>query len=77
MKFCKICVRDIDIDIDIDIDRIPLQCGHKLLENEEREKHEIEPDKEKPKVFDRFEINCICSSLRQSEFSAFVQFGGK
>jgi predicted nucleic acid-binding Zn ribbon protein len=48
MKFCNICVRDIDIDND----RIPFQCGEKLPENEERkkEKHEIEPDKKKPKV---------------------------
>jgi hypothetical protein len=52
MKFGKICVRDIDIDIVSDIDRIPFQCGDQLLENEEKkkEKHEIEPDKEKPKV---------------------------
>jgi hypothetical protein len=44
MKFCNICVRDIDID------RIPFQCGDKFLEHEEKEKHEIEPDKEKPNV---------------------------
>jgi hypothetical protein len=46
MKFCDICVRDIDIDL------IPFQCGDRFLEHEERkeEKHEIEPDKEKPKV---------------------------
>jgi hypothetical protein len=55
MKFCKICVRDVDIDIDIniDIDRVLFQCGDKFLGNDEKakakakekEKHEIEPDK--------------------------------
>jgi hypothetical protein len=73
MKFCKICVRDINID------RIPFQCRDKLPENEEREKekHEREPDKEKPKVLNRYETNCTCSSPEQSEFSAFLQSGGK
>jgi hypothetical protein len=33
-----------------------------------KEKHEIGPDKEKPKVLNPFEINCICSLLGQSEF---------
>jgi hypothetical protein len=33
-----------------------------------REKQKIEPDKEKPKVLDCFEINCIFSSLGESEF---------
>jgi hypothetical protein len=71
MKFCKIYV--------LDIDRISFQCGGQFVENEERkkEKHEIESDKEKPKILNRFEINCICSSLGQSEFRIFLEFGGK
>jgi hypothetical protein len=32
-----------------------------------REKQEIEGGKEKPKVLDCFEINCICSSLGELE----------
>jgi hypothetical protein len=58
-----------DIEIDIDIDRITFQCGDKLPEmkkEQEKEKHEIEPDEEKSKVLNHFEINCICSSLEQS-----------
>jgi hypothetical protein len=71
MKFCKIYV------LNIDIDRIPFQCGEKFPENEKRKKHEMESDKEKPKVLTPFEINCICSSLGQSEFFIFLEFGGK
>jgi hypothetical protein len=65
--------------MDIDIDRVPFQCADKLPENDERkkDKHEIEPDKEKPKVLNPFEINCICSLLGQSKLSVFHQFGGK
>jgi hypothetical protein len=33
-----------------------------------REKQKIESDKEKPKVLDGFEINCICSSLGETEW---------
>jgi hypothetical protein len=38
----------------------------------EREKLEIEPEKEKPKVFGCFEINCIWSSLREPEWGRFL-----
>jgi hypothetical protein len=34
-------------------------------DNGEKEKHEIEPDKEKPKVLNPFEINCIWALFGQ------------
>jgi hypothetical protein len=72
------CVCDIDIDIDIDIFGIPFQCEAKLSEDEEKEKendkHEIEPDKKRLKVVNSFEINCICSSLGQSDNRNFEYF---
>jgi hypothetical protein len=43
----------------------------------EREKQEIEPDKEKPEVLDCFEINCICSSFGEPELGMFLQNGGE
>jgi hypothetical protein len=42
-----------------------------------REKQEIQSDKEKPKGLGGFEINCMCSSLEQSEFLIFLEFGRK
>jgi hypothetical protein len=36
-----------------------------------REKQEIEPDKEKPKVLYPFEINCIWSLLGERTFERF------
>jgi hypothetical protein len=41
----------------------------------EREKLEIEPGKEKPKAFDCFEINCICSSNGEPEWGRFLGSG--
>jgi hypothetical protein len=46
---------------------IPFQCREKLPENGERDEQKIELDKEKSKVFDFVEINCICSSLGELE----------
>jgi hypothetical protein len=46
---------------------ITFQCGEKLPENGERNKQKIEPNQEKSKVLDCFEINSICSSLGESE----------
>jgi hypothetical protein len=33
-----------------------------------REKQKIQPDKEKPKGLDGFEINCICSLFEEPEW---------
>jgi hypothetical protein len=70
-KFNEIWIRNLD--------RIPVQCADKLAENGERqgdretEKQKIELDKEKPKMLNYFEINCICSSLGEPKFWTFLQ----
>jgi hypothetical protein len=45
--------------------------------NVEREKLEIEPGKEKPKVLGCFEINCIWSSNGEPEWGRFLGSGGE
>jgi hypothetical protein len=42
-----------------------------------REKQKIEWGKENPKGLDCFEMNCICSSLGEPEFSTFRRGGGE